>query len=137
MFMERAQENTVAEAAPDTAIMINIGPSSDQQSPKQPPVDHRHLGSTPPPSFQLHTSGHNHKSIEHRLPARIQEAFFSDERLAAPSSSPTAALQPNAEELSRPQDVWKKMVDDDSPPAILRRIVTVSAFLFLPTMTTN
>ncbi|KAH6650375.1 hypothetical protein F5144DRAFT_481482 [Chaetomium tenue] len=125
MFMERAEENTIAEDAPGTAIMINTGPSSEQQSPKQLSVDHGHLGSTPPPSFQLHAPGYNHQGIEHSLPARIQEAFFSDEQLAAPSSSPAPALPSNAEECSRPQDVWKQVVDDDSPPAILHRIVTL------------
>lgn len=129
MLIEQAQESAIAEDGSDTAIMINTGPNSDQHSPKQPSVDHGHLSSTPPASFQLHPSGQNHQSIENSLPARIQEAFFSDGQLAAPSSPPAPALQPNAEECSRPQDVWKQMVEDDSPPAILRRIVTVSAVL--------
>ncbi|KAK3300742.1 uncharacterized protein B0H64DRAFT_334247 [Chaetomium fimeti] len=125
MFMDRSQENVPAEAPPDISITINTGLSSDKQSPKGPPVDRRCLGSTPPTSFQPDALGHRHQSIEHCLPARIQEAFFSDEQPVAPSPSPAPESEPNLEECSGVEDIWKQVVEDDSSPAILHRIVTL------------
>ncbi|KAH6854128.1 hypothetical protein B0I37DRAFT_401169 [Chaetomium sp. MPI-CAGE-AT-0009] len=125
MFMERAEEDAIAEPAPDFSVTINRGLSSDQQSPQRPPVDRRRLDSTPPPSFQPRAPGHNHQSIGYCLPASIQKAFFSDEQLVAPSASPAPALEADSEECLRAAEVWKQSVEDDSPPAVLHRIVTL------------
>ncbi|KAK4044396.1 hypothetical protein C8A01DRAFT_12227 [Parachaetomium inaequale] len=125
MFMEQDQD-VAAEVAPDLAISVNTGSSSDQRSPIRLPLGRRRLGFTPPPSFQPRALKHNSGSAGHALPANIRDAFFSDEQPAAPSPSPAPELEPGSgEESLGPENVWKQAVEDDSPPAILHRIVTL------------
>jgi hypothetical protein len=131
MFVEQ-DKDAAAEVAPDLAITVNTGSSSDQRSPIRLPPARRRLGFTPPPSFQPRALNHNSGSAGHALPANIRDAFFSDEQPVAPSPSPAPELEPGSgEESLSPENVWKQAVEDDSPPAILHRIVTVSATLCL------
>jgi hypothetical protein len=61
------------------------------------------------------------------LPTNIRDAFFSDEQPVLALPPPVPELESCSEEESlSPEDVWKQAVEDDSPPAVLHRIVNVS-----------
>lgn len=158
MFVEQDQKHVAASVAPainlpintesdDQRVVAGIVPaidhslnseSSDQRSPIRLPVTRRRSGFTPPPSFQPRALRNNAEipqrhNIDHALPTSVRDAFFCDEQPAAVSPPPVPELESCSEEESlSPEEIWKQAVEDDSPPAVLHRIVNVSAALQAP-----
>jgi hypothetical protein len=132
MFVEQHQVQAVAGPSPDIAITGSSEMRPNEVSPTRQSAARERLTFTPPPSFQPRALGNStdiprNLNTYRPLPADIREAFFSDER---PAASPLPAREPEpcpGEESPRPEDIWSQAVDHDSPPAILHRIVTVSA----------
>jgi hypothetical protein len=134
MFVEQDQVQAVASPSPAIAITGTSKVRPDEPSPTRLSMACNRLGFTPPPSFQPRALGNNtaiSRSLktDRPLPAVIREAFFSDERPAA-SPSPVREPEPSpGEDSPSAEELWSQAVEDDSPPAILHRIVTVSAAL--------
>lgn len=125
LFVEQGQHMT--SAGPDISLTVDPATSSGQRLPIRLPSSHIALALTPPSSFQPHAfdgplQTHN---AGRPLPAALREAFLSDEQLRVLL---TSAPEPNPcleEDALAPEDIWKQAVEDDSPPAVMRKIVTV------------
>ena len=135
LFTQQCPQDALSDD-PDIAITVEPKIDSRQSLPIPSRVDHASFGFTPPPSLQphaltKHTSMPQAPAAGHSLPPNLREAFLSDEQLAnSPSLTPVPGSS-SAEEGLRPEDIWKQAVDDNSPPAIMHRIVTVSSSPFV------
>ncbi|KAK4098819.1 hypothetical protein N658DRAFT_543497 [Parathielavia hyrcaniae] len=127
-FVEKDQEQPIE--SPAAAAALELSPNGEA-SPTRLRMVHRRHGFTPPPSFQPRALGNNAAisptlNTNRPLPANIREAFFSDERPAMSSSPSVHPLEPGlGNGVLNPEDIWSQAVQDDSPPAILHRIVSL------------
>ncbi|AEO70692.1 uncharacterized protein THITE_46484 [Thermothielavioides terrestris NRRL 8126] len=131
LFVEQDGESMNAIDGPDISGTVDPGlattPSWTMPLKRAPTP----IRFNPPLSFQpqapanqaeIHELGDN----TCQLPAGIREAFLSDEQPAMGSPSPAPELLPGANNgASDPEEVWKQAVEDDTPPAVLHRIITL------------
>jgi hypothetical protein len=123
----------VAASVVPVAVNLPSSENSDKRLPIRLPTTRRRSGFTPPPSFQPRAQRSNTEiprrhNTDYALPTNIRDAFFSDEQPALPPPVPELESCSDEESLS-PEDIWKQAVEDDSPPAVLHRIVNVSTAL--------
>ncbi|KAK4129036.1 hypothetical protein N657DRAFT_630017 [Parathielavia appendiculata] len=132
LFVEQDQGKPTRSLAPAVAITDNTCElNPNETSPTRLPRYYRRHGFTPPPSFQPRVLGNNaafpqRLNTDRPLPADTRGGFYSDEQQATTTSSSVREQEPcPAHGGSSPEDMWSQVVQDDSPPAILHRIVSL------------
>lgn len=127
LLMEQTQKHPIVSDGPDLTVTVQPGTNIDQPLPVRLPVEKRR-GFTPPPSFRprelpILTETPQRRGMRSEA-AVTGAALFSEERTESSASAPLA-VNPNSDDSSTPEDSWKQAVEDDSPPAVLHRIINV------------
>lgn len=135
LFTHQDQEYTLASSGPDITVTIEPGPSSgcSQRIRATEPAD---LQLASPRSFQPRTlpSSALETSLEDGIiphSAPLGRGVGLSHKLPEVTSSPPvpAAQDSSQHRSSDPGEMWKQATEDDSPPAVLHRIVAVSTKL--------
>ncbi|KAL2136995.1 hypothetical protein VTI74DRAFT_10471 [Chaetomium olivicolor] len=129
LFMEQDQGHPAASDSPDVTVTVQPGIGVDHGLLLRSPIENRCLGFTPPPSFQpcafprLAASSQN-QNMKGMMPS-AGEGLFSDGHAGSISPPTAPVVGPDVEDSMVPEDAWKQVVEDDSPPTVLHRIVTL------------
>ncbi|KAL2193741.1 hypothetical protein P885DRAFT_44524 [Corynascus similis CBS 632.67] len=129
LFMEPSPEDIIATVVSDAPLSGDTRSSRNQGSPTSDGMDHSHPSFTSQPPAQTRALGRAsevaQRHTEHSFPSHIKDAFLSDEQPVTPKlflPQKTRSCSPNN---PIPENIWKRAVEDDSPPAILHRIMTL------------
>lgn len=138
LFLEQDQEYRTSSDGSDLPTAIRPGSSSDSRWPVGDSTKLIPSSSfTSPASFQPRSLPNvvgmweNHE-IKRPMSTGNGHGNFLNEQPGSVFVSPDPAHgleHSSGDDRLDPQDMWKQAVEDDSPPAVLHRIVTVSASL--------
>ncbi|KAK4249503.1 hypothetical protein C7999DRAFT_12718, partial [Corynascus novoguineensis] len=129
LFVEHSHEDMIATVVSDSPLSADTWSSGNQGLPTMDCMEHSHpsfTSQTPAQTRALGRAGEvSQRHTEHFFPSHIKDAFLSDEQPAAPKLSLPPETKPCSPKHLIPENIWRREVEDDSPPAILHRIVTL------------